>query len=64
MLRTALAACLHRLSTDLCTARLDAVRHPQKTVVTLRYNGSGRKRRQWFERRASCCRLGEGGGVR
>src|SRR6516162_170570 len=32
--RTAPAACLHRLSTDLCTARLDAGRKPQKTVRT------------------------------
>src|SRR5438552_7570808 len=32
--RTGRAACLHRLSTDLCTARLDADRRPQKTVRT------------------------------
>src|SRR5690349_10995373 len=33
--RTARAACLHRLSTDLCTARLDEVRRSQKTVTTV-----------------------------
>ena len=33
--RTARAACLHRLSTGLCTERLDAVRWPQKTVSTV-----------------------------
>ena len=32
--RTGRAACLHKLSTDLCTARLDAGRGPQKTVRT------------------------------
>src|SRR5690349_12917968 len=32
--RTGRAACLHRLSTELCTARLDAGRRPQKTVRT------------------------------
>src|SRR5690348_9465409 len=32
--RTGRAACLHRLSTDLCTARLDAGSWPQKTVRT------------------------------
>jgi hypothetical protein len=32
--RTGRAACLHRLSTDLCTERLDAGRGPQKTVRT------------------------------
>ena len=32
--RTGRAACLHRLSTDLCTARLDAGPGPQKTVRT------------------------------
>jgi hypothetical protein len=32
--RTGRAACLHRLSTGLCTARLDAGRGPQKTVRT------------------------------
>jgi hypothetical protein len=34
--RTGRAACLHRLSTDLCTERLDVVRRPQKTVGTIR----------------------------
>jgi hypothetical protein len=33
--RTGRAACLHRLSTDLCTARLDVVRGSQKTVSTV-----------------------------
>ena len=33
--RTGRAACLHRLSTDLCTVRLDEVRRSQKTVTTV-----------------------------
>jgi hypothetical protein len=33
--RTRRAACLHRLSTDLCTERLDEVRRSQKTVTTV-----------------------------
>ena len=33
--RTGRAACLHRLSTDLCTERLDEVRGSQKTVTTV-----------------------------
>ena len=39
--RTGRAACLHRLSTDLYTERLDAGRGPLKTVRTGRYNGCG-----------------------
>jgi replicative DNA helicase len=42
---TPVAACLHRLSTGLCTARVDARRGPQKTVVALRYNSVGGRRR-------------------
>ena len=33
--RTGRAACLHRLSTGLCTERLDEVRRSQKTVTTV-----------------------------
>jgi len=33
--RTGRAACLHRLSTGLCTERLDEVRGSQKTVTTV-----------------------------
>ena len=33
--RTGRAACLHRLSTALCTERLDEVRRSQKTVTTV-----------------------------
>jgi hypothetical protein len=33
--RTGRAACLHRLSTGLCTARLDVFRRSQKTVSTV-----------------------------
>jgi hypothetical protein len=33
--RTRRAACLHSLSTGLCTARLDEVRRSQKTVTTV-----------------------------
>ena len=32
---TGRAACLHKLSTDLCTERLDEVRGSQKTVTTV-----------------------------
>lgn len=38
--RTGGAACLHRLSTDLCTAQLDVFGGPQKTVSTVLYNGT------------------------
>jgi len=37
--RTGRAACLHRLSTSLCTAQLDVFRRSQKTVSTVLYNG-------------------------
>jgi len=37
--RTGRAACLHRLSTGLCTAQLDVFRGSQKTVSTVLYNG-------------------------
>jgi hypothetical protein len=40
MLRTVMAACLHKLSTGLCTAPLDAREHEGKTVRAIRYNGS------------------------
>ena len=33
--RTGRAACLHRLSTSLCTAQLDVFRRSQKTVSTV-----------------------------
>jgi hypothetical protein len=33
--RTGTAACLHRLSTGLCTAQLDVFRRSQKTVSTV-----------------------------
>ena len=33
--RTGAAACLHKLSTDLCTAQLDVFRGSQKTVSTV-----------------------------
>jgi hypothetical protein len=36
MLRTAPAACLHRLSTGLCTARLDAGTGCRETVRAIR----------------------------
>jgi replicative DNA helicase len=39
MLRTAAAACLHRLSTGLCTASLDAHQRWRQTVGAVRYNG-------------------------
>ena len=38
--RTGRAACLHRLSTGLCTAQLDVFRRSQKTVSTVLYNGT------------------------
>src|SRR6267378_1102013 len=37
-LRTVPAACLHRLSTDLCTARLDVSARPHQTVRPGDYN--------------------------
>ena len=40
-LRTAPAACLHKVSTRLCTSRLDAGRGAQKTVGTVYYNRRG-----------------------
>jgi hypothetical protein len=36
MLRTVMAACLHRLSTGLCTAGLDVREHEGKTVRAIR----------------------------
>jgi hypothetical protein len=36
MLRTEMAACLHRLSTGLCTARLDVGGRSRKTVRAIR----------------------------
>ena len=45
-LRTAPAACLHRLSTDLCTARLDAAARQNQTVRPADYN-RGRPSQQW-----------------
>jgi hypothetical protein len=44
MLRTVHAACLHRLSTGLCTARLDARTGCRQTVGAVRYNGRDRPR--------------------